>query len=77
MYLCDCIDIYFANSKKKNNQEIPSNQRNFSSTVQQCTNLFDSKKLFSGCEFTKSHRTEFHYRKHRTREYFNALKSTK
>ena len=30
----------------KNNQEMSLNQRNFSLTVQQCTNLFDSKKFF-------------------------------
>ena len=41
--------------EKINNQEISSNQRNFSLIVSKCTNLFDSKtfflepkKLFSG-----------------------------
>ena len=54
--LCDCADIYLFNSKKRNIQEIPSNQRNVSFNVFQCPNLFDSKKfclnqrkLFSGC----------------------------
>ena len=50
MYLlCDCADINFFNSKKKNEQEIPLNQKKISFAIYQCTNLFDSKKLFSGC----------------------------
>ena len=27
--LCDCTDIYFFNTKKKSNQEISLNQKNF------------------------------------------------
>ena len=48
MYLWDCEDINFLNSKKTKNSNNFYNQRNFSLSVQQCKNFFDSKKFFVG-----------------------------
>ena len=39
MYLCDCVDIHLLNSKKKNNQELSLNQRNF---------FFNQRNVFLG-----------------------------
>ena len=33
MYICDCANIHFSNSREKNNQKISLNQRNLSLTV--------------------------------------------
>ena len=40
-----CRHSFFLIQRKKNNQEISLNLRNFSLTVKQCTNWFDSKKF--------------------------------
>ena len=37
--------IFLIKKKKRKNQEISLNQRNYSMTAYQCTNFFDSKKF--------------------------------